>query len=155
MKPKVAAEYLLTEGDILFARSGGTVGKTFQFKDYNGQACFAGYLIKAEVNNLMLSDFLYLYTRSGAYEKWKDSVFNQATIQNIGADKYSVLPISVPPVDEQRMAIEVIKKKSNRIDLSISQAGKEITLIKEYQQSLISEAVTGKIDVREKILSEN
>ena len=36
-------------------------------------------------------------------------------------------------------------------DQSISQAQKEIALIKEYQQSLISEAVTGKIDVREEV----
>lgn len=38
----VASEYLLEEGDLLFARSGATVGKTFQFRNYSGNACFAG-----------------------------------------------------------------------------------------------------------------
>ncbi|RJE74958.1 restriction endonuclease subunit S [Reichenbachiella sp. MSK19-1] len=146
--PKVAAEYLLKEGDILFARSGGTVGKTFQFKDYGGQACFAGYLIKAEVNEKLFSDYLYTYTKSGVYEKWKDSIFNQATIQNIGADKYSILPVTQPPKKEQKLILEFVNVKSHEIDRSISQAEKEIALIREYQQSLISDAVAGKIDVR-------
>lgn len=46
----IAKDYLLNEGDVLFARSGATVGKTFQFKNYNGVACFAGYLIRAAPN---------------------------------------------------------------------------------------------------------
>ena len=89
-----AAEYLLKDGDILFARSGATVGKTFQFKDYSGEACYAGYLIKATPNSTKIeSDFLYFYTKSNCYENWKNSIFIQATIQNIGADKYQNLPV--------------------------------------------------------------
>ena len=61
-----AKDYLLSEGDILFARSGATVGKTFQFKNYKGKACFAGYLIRARPDErIILSDFLYLFTKSG------------------------------------------------------------------------------------------
>ena len=94
-----AKEYLLSEGDILFARSGATVGKTFQFKEYEGLACFAGYLIKASPNeNIILSDFLYLYTQSSLFEEWKNSIFDKATIENIGADKYAVLKVIVPPI---------------------------------------------------------
>ena len=60
-----AKGYFLAEGDVLFARSGATVGKTFQFKQYKGRACFAGYLIKARPNKkILLSDFLYLFTKS-------------------------------------------------------------------------------------------
>jgi type I restriction enzyme S subunit len=92
-----AKDYYLEYGDILFARSGTTVGKTFQFKNYNGKACFTGYLIKATVNNRMiLSDYLYLYTKSNSYEDWKSSIFNKATIENIGADKYSFLDVIIP-----------------------------------------------------------
>src|SRR3989338_11255232 len=97
-----AKEYLLQEGDVLFARSGATVGKTFQFKNYKGRACFAGYLIRARPNQKILSDFLYYFTRSNAYENWKNSIFNQATIQNIGADKYSILTLPLPSAKEQK-----------------------------------------------------
>jgi len=149
LAPKTAEGYFLEEGDILFARSGGTVGKTFLFKDYTGKACFAGYLIRARVNDLLSSDLLYLFSKSGAYEKWKDSIFNQATIQNIGADKYSVLPIPVPSIYEQSQIIDYCHKRIIEIENLMYQAEKEISLMKEYQESLISEAVTGKIDVRE------
>ncbi len=73
---KTAKDFFLKDGDILFARSGATVGKTFQFKDYNGIACFAGYLIRARIDEKqMMTDFLYYYTKSGIYENWKSSIF--------------------------------------------------------------------------------
>lgn len=71
---EIAKDYMLEEGDILFARSGATVGKTFQFKNYEGLACFAGYLIKAKPNSeIANSDYVYLFTKSSGYESWKVS----------------------------------------------------------------------------------
>lgn len=143
-----AKDYYLEDGDILFARSGATVGKTFQFKNYNGKACFAGYLIKATVNNrIILSDYLYLYTKSNAYEDWKSSIFNKATIENIGADKYSILDITIPMVEEQKEIVVYIEEKTAKIDTAISKAEQEIKLTKEYMESLIYNAVTGQIRV--------
>lgn len=144
-----AKEYLLEEGDVLFARSGATVGKTFQFKNYKGRACFAGYLIKACPNQKLLSDFLYYFTRSNAYENWKNSIFNQATIQNIGADKYSILSLPLPSAKEQKEIVNFIIAKCERIDGIIFRAEQAIDLLKEYRTALISEVVTGKIDVRD------
>lgn len=148
LPPEKANSFLLSEGDVLFARSGATVGKTFQFKNYIGTACFAGYLIKAKPNTqLITSDFLYKFTKSGFYENWKDSIFNKATIQNIGADKYAVLDIPKPPVSEQIKIIDFIEQESKRIDAKIKKAKKYIKLLTEYRTALISEVVTGKIKV--------
>ncbi len=149
LPPEVAEGYLLEEGDILFARSGATVGKTFQFKDYKGKACFAGYLIKASVNKKMLSDYLYLFTKSGIYENWKNSIFIQATIQNISAEKYNNLRVTIPPKDEQQIIIDAVYNKTSSIDLIINKIQNQINKLLEFRQSIISEAVTGKIDVRE------
>ena len=145
---KKAKEYLLNEGDILFARSGATVGKTFQFKEYNGLACFAGYLIKASPNaKRILSDFLYLYTQSSLFEEWKNGIFDKATIENIGADKYAVLKVIVPPIEEQEQIIAFVQNESSEINLAISKAQKEISSIKEYREALITDLVTGKRSV--------
>ncbi len=145
---KKAKDYLLNEGDILFARSGATVGKTFQFKEYNGLACFAGYLIKASPNaQKILSDFLYLYTQSSLFEEWKNGIFDKATIENIGADKYAVLKVIVPPVEEQEQIIAFVQNESSEINLAISKAQKEISAIKEYREALITDLVTGKRSV--------
>jgi restriction endonuclease S subunit len=150
LNSKLAEPYLLKEGDILFARSGGTVGKTFQFKNYNGKACYAGYLIKAEPNNqLIKSDYLFEYTNSGVYDTWKSFIFNKATIENIGADKYSQLPVILPTLKEQIGIVNFIKSETKVIDRTISTIEKELSLVEEYKTALIAEAVTGKIDVRD------
>jgi type I restriction enzyme S subunit len=149
-----AENFLLEEGDILFARSGATVGKTFFFKDFQGVACFAGYLIKATCNpTIMKAEFLYEFTNSSGYENWKQSIFQQSTIQNIGADKYNQLKIGVPPLIEQQGIIDFISKKTDEINILISKGQQEIELLKEYKTALISEAVTGKVDVREEVLN--
>lgn len=150
LKSELAEPYLLKEGDVLFARSGGTVGKTFQFKNYNGKACYAGYLIKAEPDsNLISSDFLYQYTNSRVYEVWKNFIFNKATIENIGADKYSNLPVIIPSLIEQKLIVEFIEKETLKLNIVIETIEKEIALVQEYKSVLISEAVTGKIDIRD------
>jgi len=139
----VAQKYLLDEGDILFARSGATVGKTFQFKDYMNDACFAGYLIKASPNNrYIFSDYLYYYTKSSAYDQWKNSIFIQATIQNIGADKYQQLPITLPHNTEQRSIAIFLDRETSRIDSLIEKKERLIGLLREKRQALITSAVT-------------
>jgi type I restriction enzyme S subunit len=144
-------DYLLKDGDILFARSGATVGKTYQFKksmSIENDYCFAGYLIKAEANEkIILSDFLYLFTNSELFNNWKDSIFIKATIENIGADKYSQLSVIIPPVDEQKEILFRYEKDSNKIETAISLKQQEIAKLKEYKSSLINSVVTGKVKV--------
>jgi len=145
---EVAKEYLLSEGDVLFARSGATVGKTFIFKNYKGIACYAGYLIKAvTLKYKMLPDYLYYYTKTKMYEDWKNLIFTQATIQNIGADKYQYLPIPVPPIDEQKEILRKALLLSENIKKSQSNIEKQIDVLLNYKKSLIHEVVTGKKQV--------
>ena len=140
LSEEVALGYLLQEGDILFARSGATVGKTFQFKNYQGVACYAGYLIKASPNsNLALSDFVYYFTKSDIYENWKNSIFVQATIQNIGADKYNQLELPIPPLPEQTAIAQFLDEKTAQIDTLIAQKQRLITLLKEERMAFINE----------------
>lgn len=144
LEPSKAKDYLLDKGDVLFARSGATVGKTFLF-NADIKACYAGYLIKASCDKRrMLPEYLYYYTQSGAYECWKNSVFIQSTIQNIGADKYQMMYIPVPSKDEQKQIVEYIMRKSQIFDAAISKAQHQVELLQEYKQSLITEVVTGK-----------
>ncbi|MDK2934726.1 MAG: type restriction enzyme subunit [Clostridiales bacterium] len=59
------------------------------------------------------------------------------------------LKIPLPNKEEQKKIIEFLSKKSNEIDDLVSKIKEQIQKLKEYRQSLISEAVTGKIDVRD------
>ncbi|MDW7726427.1 MAG: restriction endonuclease subunit S [Candidatus Methanoperedens sp.] len=144
---EIAKYYLLENGDILFARSGATVGKTFQFKNHEKSACFAGYLIKASPDEKkILSDYLYLFTKSNSYEMWKNNIFIQATIQNIGADKYNSLTLSVPPLPEQRAIAALLDRETGRIDTLIEKKERQVELLQEKRAALISHAVTKGLD---------
>lgn len=136
--------YLLQDGDILFARSGATVGKTFLYHSNIGKAAFAGYLIRAQLNENLNPKFLSYYTLSSGYDEWKNRIFIQATIQNIGADKYANMEIPLPPLSEQIKIANFLDKKCAQIDSIIEESKKSIEEYKSWKQSMIFEAVTGK-----------
>ena len=139
----IARSYLLEDNDILFARSGATVGKTFLYKSEYGKSAFAGYLIKASILDSISAEYVFYYTLGYSYEKWKEQVFVQSTIQNIGADKYSNLQIPVPPnIEEQQQIVTFLDDKIYQIDSIIDNTKKSIVELKKYKQSLITEVIT-------------
>lgn len=146
LEPMIAKPYLLQEGDVLFARSGATVGKTFFYKNDLGLAAFAGYLIRAQVNERVLARYLFYITLGNYYDAWKNMVFSQATIQNIGADKYSQLPVVLPNLQEQRLIVKFLDKRCAQIDDVIADIKKQIELLQQYKKSLITETVTKGLD---------
>jgi type I restriction enzyme, S subunit len=147
---EVATDALLEPNDILFARSGATVGKTFMFRNYVGEACFAGYLIRARTLAWKLDPlFLYLFTKSTAYESWKNLIFTQATIQNISAVKYNYLAIPLPPIEEQRAIAAYVEEKSAEFRSLIAAIEAQIATLTAYRKSLIHECVTGQRRITE------
>ena len=140
---------MLDDKDILFARSGATVGKSFLYKKEYGVSAFAGYLIRAKVNpKIALPEFVYAVTLSKFYELWKDRIFIQSTIQNISAERYNNLPVPLPPLAEQREILQFVADKIKAIEDLIDNFKRYITALLELKKSLISDVVTGKMDVR-------
>jgi type I restriction enzyme S subunit len=147
---EIACEALLEENDVLFARSGATVGKTFVFRNYEGEACFAGYLIRARTMPSKLNPmFLYHFTKTTAYEMWKNLIFTQATIQNISAVKYNYLAIPLPPLPEQRAICDFVERKNADFRQLSTQIERQITTLVAYRKSLIHECVTGQRRITE------
>lgn len=149
LPPEVAQNYLVKPGDVLLARSGATVGKAFLVTTEAGDACHAGYLIRARPRRaFILPEFLFAFTQSAGFIRWKDSTFIIATIQNIGADKYADLAVPLPPLSEQKAIIRFLEGATNNILKAIGRAQREISLFREYGIRLIDDVVTGKVDVR-------
>lgn len=145
----LAKPYLLNNGDVLFARSGATVGKTFYYTKDCGVAAFAGYLIRATTkSSILYSKFLYYITLSSYYESWKNTSFSMATIQNIGADKYNDLPIVLPKLKEQIKIVDYLDEKVTLINEIINKKQLQLEKIKSNKSSLIYEYVTGKKRVK-------
>lgn len=150
LSPAIAMQYLLAHNDILFARSGASVGKTFLYKEEYGKAAFAGYLIKAHLNEEVVhSKYIYYSTLGAGYDNWKKSIFTQATIQNIGADKYAAYYVPVPQIDEQQGIVKYLDKKCAEIDVIITKKREQLDVLEQYKKSLIYEYVTGKKEVLE------
>jgi type I restriction enzyme S subunit len=146
---EVACDYYLKDGDVLFARSGATVGKTFLFRNYAGRACFAGYLIRASpATHKLTSEFLYYFTKSPAYEAWKDLIFTQATIQNIGADKYAYLPVCLPPLPEQQRIAAYLDASCAAIDAAVAAKRRQLETLDKLRKSTIQRAVTRGVSPR-------
>jgi type I restriction enzyme, S subunit len=150
LHPSVARDYMVDPGDILLARSGATVGKAFLVVHLTGAACHAGYLIRARPDrSLVFPEFLFAFSQSSAFAVWKDTTFNTATIQNIGADKYANLSVPLPPLTEQQTILASVGVKQAPLLAAISRLDREIELLREYRTRLVAEVVTGKLDVRE------
>ncbi len=116
---------------------------------------FAGYLIRARTLPWKLDPvFLYLFTKSTAYENWKNLIFTQATIQNISAAKYNYLAIPLPPVDEQRAIIAYIEEKNAEFRSLITCIETQIATLTAYRKSLIHECVTGQRRIAEADLNQ-
>ena len=147
---EIAREAPLETNDVLFARSGATVGKTFIFRDYAGEACFAGYLVRARTMPWKLTPvFLYFFTRTAAYDAWKNLIFTQATIQNISAAKYNYLAIPLPPLTEQQAICDFVEHKNAEFQLLSTQIERQIDTLIAYRKSLIHECVTGQRRISE------
>ena len=147
---EIARGAMLEPDDVLFARSGATVGKTFMFRDYEGEACFAGYLICARTMPWKLSAlFLYHFTKTTVYEAWKNLIFTQATIQNISAAKYNYLAIPLPPLPEQRAICDFVERKNSDYSNLSTQIQRQIETLLAYRKSLIHECVTGQRRISE------
>jgi len=114
-----------------------------------GRACYAGYLIRATADPAKLDpEFLYLFTKSAAYADWKSMVFIKATIENIGADKYSNLPIPVPPtLAEQEAIVRKVREGNRRFDELRTKVESVIALLRERRTALIAAAVTGRLPI--------
>lgn len=139
----IAQSYLLQEGDILLARSGATVGKSFLFKSEFGTSCFAGYLIRARSNKSKLNPkFAYWFFQSESYWKYVSGSQIQATIQNVSAEKYGDLYLSVPEIQDQGQIANFLDHETTKIDILIAKQEKLIELLKEKRQAVISHAVT-------------
>ena len=118
-------KYLLNDGDILFARSGATVGKTFLYKAKYGKCIYAGYLIRLIPNTkIVLPSYVYGFTKSSYYRSFVAKVQNAVAQPNINAKQYSELSIPLPPLPLQQSfasKIEAIEHQKALVQQSITE----------------------------------
>ena len=126
MSPNVVDDkYMLYEGDILFARSGATVGKTYLYNNKDGKSIYAGYLIRFVANtNIVIPKYIYYYTRTTYYKAFIAASAQAVAQPNINAQQFGNLKVCVPPLSLQQLfaqKIEAIEKEKELIKQSIKE----------------------------------
>jgi restriction endonuclease S subunit len=99
----------LFRDDILFARSGATVGKTYLHEDTSRRAIFAGYCIRFRfAPALALPRFIYFFTKTEAYNRWVAAIQRPSGQPNINKEEFKSLEVPVPPISMQRKLIKAM-----------------------------------------------
>lgn len=145
-------DFVIHNNDILFTTR-GTIGKCeiFNASDYN--AILHPCLIRVTINeDMVLNNWIKSFVNNSSFFLYNVSyVSNATTIEVIYGYTLKEILFPIPPINEQRNILDNINRIIEKVDSSIKQTQTQIKLLKEYRQSLIFEAVTGKIDVREEI----
>lgn len=91
----------LSKGDILIARTGGTIGKSFLLPEIKHDAVFASYLIRVKLVNKEMSKFIQLYLNSPLYWGLLSAISFGTGQPNVNATNLSLLTVPIPPSNEQ------------------------------------------------------
>lgn len=96
-----ADNYKLAEGDILFARTGASVGKSYIYKESDGLVYYAGFLIRARIKKEFNPEFVFQNTLTKDYEKYIAIISQRSGQPGVNAQEYSEYKIMVPDRAEQ------------------------------------------------------
>lgn len=114
-----ASKFLLQEGDIVFARTGNSTGRSYFYEPSDGQFVFAGFLIKFSLDPAKVNPrFLKYYTHSKIYYEWVQSFDTGATRGNINAQTFGSMEINLPPREVQDRLVEILRSIDDKIKLN-------------------------------------
>ena len=141
--------YLLKVNDILFARTGGTVGKSFLVEEVPEKAIYAGYLIRTRYSSLLNPRYMKSFMESQLYwEQLKNGTI--ATAQpNCNGKTLAKMLLPIPPTKEQDRIVEKLTQLSSFFDNyglcqdRLNLLNKEIK--EQFKKSILQEAIQGKL----------
>lgn len=111
------SKYLLSSGDIVFARTGASVGKTYIYRENDGIVYFAGFLIRAKVNQDNDAEFVFQSTLSPSYEKYIRITSQRSGQPGVNAQEYGEYDLFAPSKEEQQRIGHFLRGIDNLITL--------------------------------------
>ncbi|MGP1471425.1 MAG: restriction endonuclease subunit S [Schwartzia sp. (in: firmicutes)] len=96
-----ADNYILSKGDILFARTGASVGKTYIYKPHDGLVYYAGFLIRARIKKEYDPEFVFQNTLTNRFEKFITVTSMRSGQPGINAQEYAQFELMMPSKSEQ------------------------------------------------------
>lgn len=116
VRHSLALEFELVDGDLVFARTGATVGKSYRYTPEDGRLVFAGFLIRIVPDPRRLDPrYLAYVVQSGDYWDWVSVMAMRSGQPGINAGEFARLPIAVPPLKEQQEIAETLSDADDLI----------------------------------------
>lgn len=128
-------KYLVNENDILFTRTGASVGKTYLYDKNDGRLYFAGFLIRVNVNEDNNSRFIFLQTQTNEYKRWVKIMSMRSGQPGINSQEYGMYNVNIPCIDEQNKIADVFEK----IDSIIQKENDKNKKLHEFKKGLLQQ----------------
>jgi len=140
----------VSKGSVLLTGSGETVEDIGKCVVYMGESdiYIGGDIIIIDLVGEIQPLFMSYLMNSECIRIQKSLLGRGEIIVHIYPKNIREIQYPIPPLPEQKQIVEYVDEQTQKIDTTVKKETKRIDLLKEYRQSLISEAVTGKIDVR-------
>ena len=98
----LAEKFKLLEGDILFARTGASVGKSYIYSREDGSVYYAGFLIRMRFNKSISPNFIFQNTLTTAYKQYVEVTSQRSGQPGVNAKEYSNYSLYIPSKEEQQ-----------------------------------------------------
>ena len=138
-------QYYLEEGDLVFARTGASVGKSYLYNPNDGKLVFAGFLIRIRPNeNILLPDYLSQYVRTKAYWDWVQLMSMRSGQPGINGNEYGQLLVPLPDMREQCAIATVLSD----MDAEIAALETRLAKTQSIKQGMMQQLLTGKVRLK-------
>ena len=136
-----ADQYYLHDGDVVFARTGASVGKSYLYDPSDGALVFAGFLIRVRPDpRILRSAFLSAYAHTEPYWNWVRLMSMRSGQPGINGNEFAQLPLSLPSMPEQTAIAAILFDMDT--ELTALEARRDKT--RALKQAMMQELLNGR-----------
>ena len=141
----VTKQYTLKEGDVVFARTGATVGRNYLYKEKDGELLYAGFLIKFSINKNVANPYIiYANSNTKQYWNWIKKISARSGQPGVNAEEYSQYRfVNAKDKVEQGKIAEILMKWDEMVELQEQYIQKlelkQLAVLKKVMKNLCGE----------------
>lgn len=139
------SKYKLERGDLVFARTGATVGKSFLIREEIPDSVYASYLIRVRCRNYDLARYLSHFFRSPIYWSQITDASSGIGQPNVNGSKLKQLRIPVAPAAEQKRIADKLDRLLAAVDTCKARLDAIPAILKRFRQSVLAAATSGEL----------
>lgn len=139
--------YILHPGDIVFARTGASVGKTYKYREDDGRVYFAGFLIRGRINKNFDTSFIFDTTLLPKYSNFVKITSIRSGQPGINSEEYKKYVINIPTINEQKYISKLITNLEELIMLQQRKLENYLLIKKKLSNIFFNDRIVNKNDL--------